>query len=79
MKMSLLDFPGYVAATVFLGGCDMRCPFCHNFELTDYNAPAIWEEADLFKFLDTLFFRASQCKRSVYGVFCILRKIKEKM
>ena len=53
MKMSLLDFPGYVAATVFLGGCDMRCPFCHNFELTDYNAPAIWEEADLFKFLDT--------------------------
>ena len=29
-KLSLLDFPGKVAATVFTGGCDLRCPFCHN-------------------------------------------------
>ena len=26
-KMTLLDFPGKVACTVFLGGCDLRCPF----------------------------------------------------
>ena len=31
-KMTLLDFPGRVACTVFLGGCDFRCPFCHNGE-----------------------------------------------
>lgn len=32
-KMTLLDYPGLVAAEVFLAGCDMRCPFCHNAEL----------------------------------------------
>ena len=34
-KMTLLDFPGCVSCTIFLGGCDFRCPFCHNFELID--------------------------------------------
>lgn len=29
-KMTLLDFPGHVACTVFTGGCNLRCPFCHN-------------------------------------------------
>ena len=29
-KLTLLDFPGKVAATLFTGGCNMRCPFCHN-------------------------------------------------
>lgn len=29
-KTTLLDFPGRVAATVFTGGCNFRCPFCHN-------------------------------------------------
>ena len=32
-KMTLLDFPGKVACTVFLQGCNYRCPFCHNSEL----------------------------------------------
>ena len=50
-KMTLLDFPGKVACTVFLGGCDMRCPFCHNAELIDGSAPAVMEEAELLAFL----------------------------
>ncbi len=29
----MLDWPGRVAATVFLGGCNLRCPFCHNPDL----------------------------------------------
>lgn len=29
-KTTLLDYPGHVAATVFTGGCNLRCPFCHN-------------------------------------------------
>ena len=29
-KTTLLDYPGLVACTVFTGGCNMRCPFCHN-------------------------------------------------
>ncbi len=32
-KMTLLDFPGKVACTVFLSGCNFRCPFCHNSPL----------------------------------------------
>ena len=32
-KLTLLDYPGKLAATVFLGGCNFRCPFCHNSEL----------------------------------------------
>ena len=29
-KLTLLDFPGRLACTVFTGGCNLRCPFCHN-------------------------------------------------
>ena len=32
-KLTLLDYPGKIAATVFLGGCNLRCPFCHNASL----------------------------------------------
>ena len=32
-KLTLLDFPGTVACTVFTGGCNFRCPFCHNAPL----------------------------------------------
>ena len=32
-KLSLLDFPGKVACTVFTAGCNLRCPFCHNAPL----------------------------------------------
>ena len=32
-KLTLLDYPGVVACTVFTGGCDFRCPFCHNSQL----------------------------------------------
>lgn len=31
--MTLLDYPDYIAATVFTAGCNFRCPFCHNPEL----------------------------------------------
>lgn len=51
-KMTLLDFPGRVACTVFLGGCDMRCPFCHNAELIDGSAEAIMDETELLAFLE---------------------------
>ena len=32
-KLTLLDYPGKVACTVFTGGCNLRCPFCHNASL----------------------------------------------
>ena len=51
-KMTLLDFPGHVACTVFLGGCDWRCPFCHNYELASGAAPAVMTQEELFAFLE---------------------------
>ena len=32
-KLTLLDYPGKVACTIFTGGCNFRCPFCHNASL----------------------------------------------
>ena len=52
-KMTLLDFPGHVACTVFLGGCDFRCPFCHNFELVDGSEKPIMDDSELLSFLES--------------------------
>ena len=35
LKTTLLDYPQHVAATIFLGGCNFRCPFCHNSDLLE--------------------------------------------
>ena len=50
-KMTLLDFPGHVACTVFLNGCDFRCPFCHNYELACGSAEAVMDDRELLAFL----------------------------
>lgn len=50
-KTTLLDFPGHVACTIFTGGCNFRCPFCHNSELLDADAPAAYTEAEILDFL----------------------------
>lgn len=49
-KLTLLDFPGRVACTVFLGGCNFRCPFCHNGQLLE-NAPSVMDAEGLLRFL----------------------------
>ena len=46
MKMTLLDFPGRVACTVFTAGCNMRCPFCHNAALVTEIDPSERIETD---------------------------------
>ena len=50
-KMTLLDFPGKIACTVFLGGCNFRCPFCHNSELFMGKPEKLMEDEEFFKFL----------------------------
>ena len=50
-KMTLLDFPGKVACTVFLDGCNFRCPFCHNTPLLTGQAEAFMTEEEFFAFL----------------------------
>ena len=50
-KLTLLDYPEHVACTVFLGGCDFRCPFCHNFGLATGTIPAQMDDTQLLSFL----------------------------
>ena len=50
-KLTLLDFPGKVACTVFLGGCNFRCPFCHNSDLLDGTAEALMDDGAFLEFL----------------------------
>lgn len=52
-KLTLLDYPGKVACSVFTGGCNMRCPFCHNASLVlrPERAQAIGGE-EIFRFLE---------------------------
>ncbi len=38
-RISLIDYPGKIASLVFLAGCNMRCPFCHNADLVLRNYP----------------------------------------
>lgn len=52
-KTTLLDYPGRIGATVFLGGCNFRCPFCHNGGLVlDQKAQPIIPEEDFWNFLE---------------------------
>lgn len=52
-KTTLLDFPGQVACTVFTGGCNFRCPFCHNASLIENLASdERLSEENFFAFLE---------------------------
>ena len=53
-KVTLLDYPGKVACTVFLPGCNLRCPFCHNpaLVLPDRETDSLSTEK-LLAFLET--------------------------
>jgi len=50
-KLTLLDFPGRCACTVFTGGCNFICPFCHNSELLGADTPQIMDDGELIDFL----------------------------
>ncbi|MDY3052244.1 MAG: anaerobic ribonucleoside-triphosphate reductase activating protein [Ndongobacter sp.] len=50
-KVTLLDYPGLVACTVFLGGCNFRCPYCHNASLLDGRSQSVMSEEELLRFL----------------------------
>lgn len=52
-KTTLLDYPKHVAATVFLGGCNFRCPFCHNGDLVLFpNRPSPFTQEEILAHLN---------------------------
>lgn len=55
-KLTLLDFPGYVACTIFTRGCNMRCPFCQNQGLVvpeHFDSKEIIPTKDIIEFLQS--------------------------
>ena len=62
-KLTLLDYPGKVACTVFLNGCNFRCPYCHNAELLEQDVPPVMTMEDLVTFL--------QKRRGILAGVCI--------
>lgn len=62
-KMTLLDYPGKVACTVFLPGCNFCCPFCHNAELLDGDVPSLMDDKELLAFLEK--------RRGVLDAVCV--------
>jgi pyruvate formate lyase activating enzyme len=52
-KMTLLDYPGKVACTIFLGGCNFRCPFCHNASLViSIDSENVFTQDEIFAYLE---------------------------
>lgn len=49
-KMTLTDYPGYVAAIVFTQGCNFKCPFCHNSDLI-YFKKGLIDENEILNYL----------------------------
>lgn len=54
-KLTLLDFPGHTACTVFTEGCNFRCPFCHNAPLVlpERQSEPFMSEEEFFSFLES--------------------------
>lgn len=63
-KTTLLDYPEHVAATVFLGGCNFRCPFCQNRDL-------LLHPADFASFTEEEIFDHLKKRRSMLTGVCI--------
>ena len=50
-KVTLLDFPGLVACTVFIGGCNFRCPFCHNADVVEEKTGGEFSKEEIISYL----------------------------
>lgn len=53
-KLTLIDYPGKIACTVFFAGCSFRCPWCYNPELVlpeKIKKQPLISEKDFFDFL----------------------------
>jgi pyruvate formate lyase activating enzyme len=51
-KTSLIDYPNKVASVLFTPGCNLRCPFCHNWRIVVDPKPPFLQEAMVFEILE---------------------------
>ena len=51
-KMTMLDFPGKIACTIFTAGCNFRCPFCHNAPLVTHIDGQEFSQEEILSYLN---------------------------
>ncbi|AFK87336.1 anaerobic ribonucleoside-triphosphate reductase activating protein [Thermoanaerobacterium saccharolyticum] len=51
MPVSMVDYPGKIATTVFISGCNFACPYCHNSQLIKFKKP-VRSEAEFMEYLN---------------------------
>ena len=66
-KLTLIDYPGKVATTVFTVGCNFRCPFCHNPELIDFPK----DELPTYRKNEKLFFDFLEKRKGKLDGVCV--------
>ncbi len=82
-KTSLVDYPGKVACTVFLGGCNFKCPYCQNRDLiVNFEKMETIKEEEVLKFLkDKKKWLDGVCitggEPLLYDITDFIKKIKE--
>jgi pyruvate formate lyase activating enzyme len=52
-KISLIDFPDHVASVLFTPGCNLRCPFCHNWRIATNPQPPFLQEGAALEILES--------------------------
>jgi len=52
-KTSVLDYPDKVASVLFTPGCNLHCPYCHNWEIATNPQPPFLQEATILEILET--------------------------
>ncbi len=52
-KISLIDYPNKVASVLFTPGCNLRCPFCHNWRIAVNPQPPFLQEAAALEILES--------------------------
>lgn len=63
VKTTLVDFPGIVAGSFFLKGCNLRCPYCYNKGLIDNS-----DSDDSLNSINDLFFHLEKRKAILHGI-----------
>ena len=63
LKLTLLDYPGHTACTVFTAGCNFRCPFCHNASLVNGIPAERYSEEEVLSYL--------QKRRGILDGICV--------
>ncbi|MGE5187515.1 MAG: anaerobic ribonucleoside-triphosphate reductase activating protein, partial [Betaproteobacteria bacterium] len=52
-KISLVDYPDHIASVLFTPGCDLRCPFCHNWRIATDPQPPFLQEGAAIEILES--------------------------